>query len=335
MNIKMDAMAKQKVTADGSKRQLHGTPYEGWVCSVEGNRTVKNLTTVLHTYLNGGPIIHHWEVKQRFHNGIKDIDWDMTASAMKALPRAQQQWVSKMATKFLPCGTNMKRWGLRTQAKCPRCSCLTEDKEHVLRCPAEEAKAKWNQAIEELDNWMRATKTHPQLCQDIIMGLQHWHDDQPISRMPTKGSLARESQDNIGWGVALEGCVSLQWREEQDRFWKAFKSRKSSKRWTTKLIKHLILTAWDMWQHRNKALHESKQNKQEIVEDNINQQIQQVYAQDTSQFPQAARLLMKRPLQCLLRLPASYKHQWMATLVAVRNQVQYLTESHNRLVNPL
>jgi len=147
--------------------------------------------------------------------------------------------------------------------------------------------------------------------------------------------------------MALEGCVSLQWQEEQDRFWKAFKSRKSSKQWTTELIKCLIMTVWDMWQHRNEALHESEQNKQEIVEDNINQQIQQVYVQDTSQFPQAARLLMKQPLQYLLRLPASYKCQWMATLVAIRNQVQYLTESYNsqpgllmqphfsQLVNPL
>jgi len=77
MNIKMDLIAKQKVIVDGPKRQLHGMPYEGWVCSVEGNCMVKNLMTVLHTYLNGGPILHHWEVKQWFCNSIKDIDWDI------------------------------------------------------------------------------------------------------------------------------------------------------------------------------------------------------------------------------------------------------------------
>jgi len=65
-----------------------------------------------------------------------------------------------------------------------------EDKEHIPQCLAEDAKAKWKQAIEELDHWMQATKTHPQLRQELIMGLQHWHDDQPISQTLTKGSLA-------------------------------------------------------------------------------------------------------------------------------------------------
>jgi len=33
-----------------------------------------------------------------------------------------------------------------------------------------------------------------------------------------------------------------------------------------------------MWQYRNEVLHESEKNKQEIIGNDINQQIQQVYA---------------------------------------------------------
>jgi len=29
---------------------------------------------------------------------MKDIDWEMTAMAMQALPHLKQQWVSKLAT---------------------------------------------------------------------------------------------------------------------------------------------------------------------------------------------------------------------------------------------
>jgi len=77
------------------------------------------------------------------------------------------------------------------------------------------------------------------------------------------------------------------------------------------------------WQHRNEVLHKLEQNQQDIVEDDINQQIQQVYEQDMHQLPQVARQFMKWPLQQLLWLLAPYKHQWIAALVAVRNQVQY------------
>jgi len=45
------------------------------------------------------------------------------------------------------------------------------------------------------------------------------------------------SQDNIRWGVVMEGCLSIWWKEEQDIYMKAFKSRKSSKQWTMALIK--------------------------------------------------------------------------------------------------
>ena len=84
------------------------------------------------------------------------------------------------------------------------------------------------------------------------------------------------------------------------------------------------MTDWDMWQHRNKALHESDVNRQEIIEDAINQQISQVYEQGRNHLPLVVRPLMKRSLPQLLRLPAPYKRQWMATIEAVRKRVQSL-----------
>jgi len=86
-----------------------------------------------------------------------------------------------------------------------------------------------------------------------------------------------------------------------------------------------MMTAWDMWQHWNKVLHESEVNRQEIIEDAINQQISQVYEQGCDHLPPAVWPLMKRSLPQLLHLPAPYKRQWMATIGAVRKQVQSLT----------
>jgi len=91
--------------------------------------------------------------------------------------------------------------------------------------------------MDDLDQWMEATKTHPQLHKEIIAGLTQWHDQTPISRPSTEESLAGQLQDGISWGLALEGCIAKRWQEEQDMYWKAFKLRKSSKCWTTALLK--------------------------------------------------------------------------------------------------
>jgi len=93
------------------------------------------------------------------------------------------------------------------------------------------------------------------------------------------------------------------------------------------LLQHLMTMAWDMWQHCNKALHESDENKQAIVEADINQQIRQAYEQDSPTLPPAAKPLMWWPLAKILQFPATYKCQWMATLRAVHTWVHNLVSS--------
>jgi len=145
--------------------------------------------------------------------------------AMKALPVAKQQWVSKAATKFLPDGKNMQHWGLRSQAKCRRCPCPVEDRDHIFRCLAELAIKQWEKTLEELDTWLQSTQTHPQLRNDIIEGLRQWHDQTSGCRKIVIGSTAGQLQDQIGWGLVLEGCNAKGWHKEQEEYWKAFKSR--------------------------------------------------------------------------------------------------------------
>jgi len=250
----------------------------------------------------------------------------MAAQATQALPQAKHCWVSKLAAKFLPYGMNMAQWKLQTQTQCLRCACPKEDKDHIFRCPEELAVALWTKALEELDNWMAANKTHPQIRQEIVAGLQPWHNEDTDTQPPQEQSSAVILQDQIGWGVALEGCLVWQWREEQDNYWKAFKSWKSSWRWTMALLTQLMMTAWDMWQHHNKVLHEMEKNKQEIVEANINQQIWQAYKPTIHTVPKAVRPLMRWPL-VQLAFPATYKCQWMATLQVIQTQVQHLAGS--------
>jgi len=100
----------------------------------------------------------------------------------------------------------------------------------------------------KLDNWLAAIKQHTTLTTtDMLSGLQGWHDN--IPKIGTlDGVLAKDIQNTMGWGVALKGCLPRQWQEDQDQYWKAFKSRKLSEHWRTALITRLLVMAWDMWQ---------------------------------------------------------------------------------------
>jgi len=77
----------------------------------------------------------------------------------------------------------------------------------------------------------------PQLVEAIVGGLQGWYSGanlQSFSKQP-----AFIQQCDLGWNMFLEGGLSRLWKQEQDDFWKRVKSHKSSKRWTSELIKKL------------------------------------------------------------------------------------------------
>jgi len=232
MNINMDTQAKSKLLSPGPTQQLQNIPFKGRTCAIEDWWKIKKPNTGLRQHLNGKIILNHWAMKECFSPQIsKTSDWKSAAKAMNSLSLSHWQWVSKLAAKFLPDGKNMQQWGLQPQAKCPQCTRPVKDKEHIFKCPLESVRIQqWEKAIEELDLWLETAKIHLQLRKDIIEGLKQWHDQTPGCRPYTKGSSAGQLQDSIGWGWALKGCIAKRWQEEQEQYWKAFKSSKLSKR---------------------------------------------------------------------------------------------------------
>jgi len=57
-----------------------------------------------------------------------------------------------------------------------------------------------------------------------------------------------------------------------------------------------MMTVWDMWNSQNKALHELEENKHDILEMAVNQQIWEVYSKGQSCLPPDTHVLMKRSL---------------------------------------
>jgi len=125
-----------------------------------------------------------------------------------------------------------------------------------------------------------------------------------------------EAQDAIGKQHIWDGWLSKEWREQQDQAWKRLRSRKSSRRWTSELIKKLWNVAWDIWEQCNDALNESNLNREIILEKDINDKIWQIYSVGIGQLARADFGLMKHPLEHQLQLPLNTKQQWVESIAA-------------------
>jgi len=95
------------------------------------------------------------------------------------------------------------------------------------------------------------------------------------------------------------------------------RSRKSSRRWTSELIKKLWNVAWDMWEQQNDALHESNLNRETILEKDINDKIRKIYSVGIGQLTRGDFGLMKHPLEHQLQLPINTKQQWVESIEAM------------------
>jgi len=122
------------------------------------------MSSALCTHINTITIKEHWERKQRYKTGnAMMVNFNMAGRAIRGLPKAQQRWVAKSVAQFLLYGTNMKRWKLRQEDRCPRCQQQAESKAHHTQCQATEAINTWTTVINQLEQWLISAHTAPDI----------------------------------------------------------------------------------------------------------------------------------------------------------------------------
>jgi hypothetical protein len=100
-----------------------------------------------------------------------------------------------------------------------------------------------------------------------------------------------QKQDAIGWQSFLEGRPSVGWSEVQHRYYEFLDSRRTGLRWLTALIQKLWDVAWDMWDHRNRVLHDQEHS---VARDLQIQQITDEFATGSVGLAREAKLLFWR-----------------------------------------
>jgi hypothetical protein len=99
-----------------------------------------------------------------------------------------------------------------------------------------------------------------------------------------------QKQDAIGWQSFLEGRPSVGWSEVQHRYYEFLDSRRTGLRWLTALIQKLWDVAWDMWDHRNRVLHDQEHS---VARDLQIQQITDEFATGSVGLAREAPLLRR------------------------------------------
>ena len=65
-------------------------------------------------------------------------------------------------------------------------------------------------------------------------------------------SIKEQGIKNMG------GCRSIEWARVQEDYYKWLNIRRTGERWATELIKKLWDISWDLWQDRNRKIHNTQ-----------------------------------------------------------------------------
>ena len=113
----------------------------------------------------------------------------------------------------------------------------------------------------KLEMWLDGNKTCPDISKLLLQILDQWRSGNNVSGLKDFDFDGVEdifiSQKQIGWRPLLRGWLSLEWAKVQGTYFKWLGVRKTGKRWVAALIQKLLDVAWDQWENRNEALHDT------------------------------------------------------------------------------
>ncbi len=93
----------------------------------------------------------------------------------------------------------------------------------MLECKDPKAVLKFQESVENLDQWMQTVMTAPDIWEVLTEALLSWKKRKNYTHPKFLQEEVEEAfgeQEQIGWGAFLAGCVSKRWRDCQQRYYK-------------------------------------------------------------------------------------------------------------------
>ena len=230
----------------------------------DGTPIVSELAKTLVNRISGDRLKAYWRSRGRYtEEHISTwIDWKVMSRMMKEASHRRRIFISKWVSNQIAVGTVMYRRSERNDDRCPCCKKTPETRIHLLRCRS--SKKTWKAARKKLKKWMRKQETDPEIQTAIVEILRSFQKREDFDSYVPKGynaSLQRclNAQSHIGITNMMEGMITSDWAEEQQKYYTSSRSRKTGHRWAVGLSAQLWNIIYAMWEHRNHVLHQEKE----------------------------------------------------------------------------
>jgi hypothetical protein len=263
LNCICDHTAKQRIAIDGTRGSTAGCmfPLEPIGMFVQGGKLTSDTGDTLRFWAHRQLARKYYHSKGIIsHDQFDETDWWSLQRTLASLPRLFQLWAAKHVNRIAGTMSFLSHQDGRCD-RCPSCETCAETCPHIARCPEAGRASAFAQSTDELELWLGANKTHPDLrslllsytrgrgtvtCLECAISL-----DLPL----ILHTLAR-SQDVIGWDLYMMGMLSTQMAAVQSAYLLQHQSTRPVSTWLSGLITQLLQVTHCQWIYRCVVVHD-------------------------------------------------------------------------------
>ena len=330
LNVRMDKLAKELLW------HAHNTDYpvpdalpptDDALTQVDYKNTpiVSNLSTTLVHHICEDRLRDYWAKRGRFRVNFAEqwIDWDVVKAVMKESSTPMRRFITKWVSHQCAVGKVMRRRQARESGDCPRCGSPDEDTLHVIRCPHTSSRKQWKKSCKQLKRWLRQKQTHPTLARVLYKILRKFGtDDKDDTYVPTGYDDTIQScinaQSHLGWTSFLEGFITTDWATVQQQFYTSIRSRRTGRRWAIEMSKQVWIMVFQMWNHRNRCLHDTDAGDVLSGIDYVNNAIQYEHSMGLDTLDTVYAPYFRQTEASLLKMTSQKKRNWLSLIRRAR-----------------
>jgi hypothetical protein len=198
---------------------------------------------------------------------MKQINWAAHGEALKKQIKLRLHY-SKLVHEVLPTNVMLNKYDAGRRV-CPCCPHLSEDRDHVLRCPST-GRNKWrHKFLTDLQAFCHTHDTYVPLQTLLLDSLREWlYHDGLAPYAPRNQDFSEElqplllQQRKIGWRQLFNGRFSTEWASIQDGYYyrtrgagTGHRKEASGHKWQTQLITFIWEKWYKLWKTRNQDVH--------------------------------------------------------------------------------
>jgi hypothetical protein len=188
------------------------------------------------------------------------VDWKSVHNTLHGLPRLFQLWASKHVLGIVGTMKYLSQQDNRSPI-CLSCHVCAETCKHIARCPEVGRIASYIQSMQEVERWMLAQDTHPNLVQLLKEYMQGRGETMCLKcsiilNLPPIYQDFAASQDIIGCDGFVMGMVSHKLLPLQSAISLNSKLSSNATRWISGLITHLLQVTHTQWIYQCVLVHD-------------------------------------------------------------------------------